>query len=70
MAVEGAPVVLYGGFLDGVADVRESNLARSLPAGEFRMIYVDHRGLGRSDKPHEPGAYAMRRRVGRCGGRA
>jgi pimeloyl-ACP methyl ester carboxylesterase len=60
---EGAPVVLHGGFLDGVADVRESNLARSLPATEFRMIFVDHRGLGRSDKPHEPGAYAMRRRV-------
>ncbi len=59
----GVPVVLHGGFLDGVADVRDSNLARSLPAGEFRMIYVDHRGLGHSDKPHEPGAYAIRRRV-------
>ena len=60
---QGVPVVLHGGFLDGVADVRESSLARSLPAAEFRMIYVDHRGLGDSDKPHDPGAYAMRLRV-------
>jgi pimeloyl-ACP methyl ester carboxylesterase len=22
-------------------------------------MYVDHRGLGRSDKPHDPDAYAM-----------
>lgn len=60
---QGAPVVLHGGFLDGVADVRDSSLSRSLPASELRMIYVDHRGLGRSDKPHEPEAYAMRLRV-------
>ena len=60
---QGVPVVLHGGFLDGIADVRESSLARSLPPAEFRMIYVDHRGLGHSDKPHEPGAYAMRLRV-------
>src|SRR5215207_7869917 len=39
---QGAPVVLHGGFLDSVVDVRESSLARALPAGEFRMIYVDH----------------------------
>jgi pimeloyl-ACP methyl ester carboxylesterase len=60
---DGAPVVLHGGFLDSVVDVRELNVARSLPAGEFRRVYVDHRGLGRSDKPHDPAAYAMPRRV-------
>jgi pimeloyl-ACP methyl ester carboxylesterase len=26
------------------------SLARALPVDEFRTIYVDHRGLGRSDK--------------------
>ena len=62
-AGQGVPVVVHGGFLDGVRDVRESSLARSLPADEFRLIYVDHRGLGRSDKPHDPEAYAMPRRV-------
>jgi pimeloyl-ACP methyl ester carboxylesterase len=60
---EGVPVVLHGGFLDSVEDVRESSLARALNPAEFRTVYVDHRGLGRSDKPHEPSAYAMQLRV-------
>lgn len=61
---DGVPVVVHGGFLDSVAEVRESSLARALPASEFRVIYVDHRGLGRSDKPHETAAYTMPLRVG------
>jgi pimeloyl-ACP methyl ester carboxylesterase len=60
---DGAPVVLHGGLLDSVVDVRESDIAQALPAGEFRLIYADHRGLGRSDKPHDPAAYAMPLRV-------
>jgi pimeloyl-ACP methyl ester carboxylesterase len=60
---DGAAVVLHGGFLDSVADVRESNIAQALPAGEFRLIYVDHRGLGLSDKPHDVECYAMPLRV-------
>lgn len=47
-----------------MADVRESDIARALPLGEFRLIYADHRGLGRSDQPHDPVAYAMPLRVG------
>jgi pimeloyl-ACP methyl ester carboxylesterase len=58
----GAPVVLHGGFLDSVATVRDLDLAHAL-RDEFRLIYVDHRGLGRSDKPHDPDAYAMPLRV-------
>ena len=60
---DGAAVVLHGGFLDAIDDLRESNLARALPGDEFRLVYVDHRGLGRSDKPHDPAAYAMPVRV-------
>jgi pimeloyl-ACP methyl ester carboxylesterase len=56
-------VVVHGGFLDSVDDVRASKVAQTLPADEFRLIYVDHRGLGRSDKPHEAQAYAMSFRV-------
>lgn len=59
----GAPVVIHGGFAEPVDLVRTSPLARALPADEFRAIYVDHRGHGRSDKPHEPAAYAMPLRV-------
>jgi pimeloyl-ACP methyl ester carboxylesterase len=61
---DGVPVVLHGGFLDSVADLRESDIAEALPRGEFRLVYVDHRGLGRSDKPHDAEAYAMPLRVG------
>ena len=62
----GAPVVLHGGIIDPVGLVRESNIAqalRKLSTEEFRLIYVDHRGVGLSDKPHEVEAYAMKLRV-------
>jgi pimeloyl-ACP methyl ester carboxylesterase len=60
---DGAAVVLHGGFLEAVDLVRASPIAQAMPAKEFRRIYVDHRGHGRSDKPHKPGAYAMPLRV-------
>ena len=63
---DGAPVVLHGGIIDSVGLVRESNIAqvlRKLSTEKFRLIYVDHRGVGRSDKPHEVEAYAMPLRV-------
>ena len=60
---DGAAVVLYGGLLDSVGLVRDSSIATALPADEFRLIYADHRGLGRSDKPHDPEGYAMPLRV-------
>ena len=62
---EGVPVVVHGGFLDPVALVRGSPIARALQVlpEEFRLIYVDHRGHGRSDKPHDAAAYGMPLRV-------
>ena len=59
---DGAPVVFHGGFLDPIDEVRESRIAMAMPDG-FRLIYVDHRGLGLSDKPHDPESYSMRLRV-------
>lgn len=62
----GETVVLHGGLLDSVDLVRDSNIARALrdlPEGEFRLVYADHRGVGRSDKPHEAKAYAVGLRV-------
>ena len=62
----GAPVVILGGFLDPIELVRRAPIARALATfpGEFRLIFVDHRGHGRSDKPHDAAAYAMPIRVG------
>ena len=62
---EGTPVVILGGFLDPIELVRRAPIARALQelTDEFRLIYVDHRGHGRSDKPHEAEAYAMPLRV-------
>lgn len=62
-ASAGTPVVLHDGFGDSVQDLREWRIAQALPASEFRPIYVDHRGHGRSDKPHDPEAYAIPLRV-------
>jgi pimeloyl-ACP methyl ester carboxylesterase len=61
----GAAVVLHGGLVDTVDLVRDANIAQALHElpGEFRLIYIDHRGVGRSDKPHEVAAYAMALRV-------
>jgi pimeloyl-ACP methyl ester carboxylesterase len=62
---EGTPVVILGGFLDPVDLVRGSPIAQALHemSSEFRLLFVDHRGHGRSDKPHQTQAYAMPLRV-------
>jgi pimeloyl-ACP methyl ester carboxylesterase len=62
---DGSPVVVLGGFLDPVELVRDAPIARALRdrSDEFRLVFVDHRGHGRSDKPHDPDAYAMALRV-------
>jgi pimeloyl-ACP methyl ester carboxylesterase len=61
----GAAVIVYGGILDSVDLVRGSDIAKALKAlpDEFRLVFADHRGLGRSEKPHDMEAYSMRLRV-------
>jgi pimeloyl-ACP methyl ester carboxylesterase len=61
----GSPVVVLGGFLDPIELVRAAPIARALQsfADEFRLVFIDHRGHGRSDTPHDPSAYAMPLRV-------
>jgi pimeloyl-ACP methyl ester carboxylesterase len=62
---KGDAALFYGGILDSVDLVRVSDLATGLKesADEFRLIFADHRGLGRSDKPHSIEAYAIQLRV-------
>jgi pimeloyl-ACP methyl ester carboxylesterase len=60
---DGAAVILHDGFADSVDDLREWLLADALASEGFRVIFADHRGHGRSGKPHDPAAYAMPLRV-------
>ncbi len=58
----GTPVLFYTGFADPLEVAKSSHLARAL-SGEFRLVFADHRGQGRSDKPRDAGAYALPTRV-------
>jgi pimeloyl-ACP methyl ester carboxylesterase len=53
----GDPVILLHGFaLSAEMNWFPTGLLASLPA-EFRLLALDQRGHGRSDKPHDPSAY-------------
>ena len=59
----GAPVIVYTGFLDPIEVAQASGLAQAL-RDEFRLVFADHRGHGRSGRPHDPEAYTLPTRVG------
>src|SRR5215470_13911739 len=56
--VEGAgpPLVLLHGFTDSLASWYEFGYVSAL-APDYKLILLDARGHGGSDKPHEPVAY-------------
>ncbi len=56
---DGPPLVYQYGFAWWIGYVRELGYADAL-ADEYRLILIDARGHGRSDKPHEPEAYGQR----------
>jgi pimeloyl-ACP methyl ester carboxylesterase len=58
----GEPVLVYPGFTDPLGYAKASPLAQALDE-EFRLIFADHRGQGRSDKPHDIASYALTSRV-------
>lgn len=59
---DGSPVLVYTGLGDPIEEAQGNPLVRVL-GDEHRMIFADHRGHGRSDKPHDVEAYALRTRV-------
>jgi pimeloyl-ACP methyl ester carboxylesterase len=59
---DAAPVLVYPGFADATAYSRSSPLAQGL-RDDFRLIFADHRGQGRSEKPHDVESYALTTRV-------
>lgn len=61
-AGEGPPVLVYTGLGDPLEDAQDNPLVRAL-AADHRILFADHRGQGRSDKPHDSGSYALTTRV-------
>jgi pimeloyl-ACP methyl ester carboxylesterase len=59
----GPPLLLHIGYIGGLEDWADSGYVAPL-ARRFRVLRLDPRGQGRSDKPHDPVAYAVRERVG------
>jgi len=56
---EGAPVVLLHGFgADSKTNWGRSGVAEALVAAGRRVVLLDARGHGQSDKPHDVAAYA------------
>lgn len=59
---EGPPIVLVHGFAASVAmNWRTTGWMKALTAAGRRVVALDCRGHGESDKPHDPGAYGGER---------
>ena len=59
----GAPLVLQHGFTRRLQRWAEYGYVAALRT-KYRLILIDARGHGDSDKPHDEASYAMERRVG------
>ena len=59
---EGPALVLQHGFTESVVDWYETGYVEALKP-DYRLILIDARGHGASDKPHDPDAYVLNRRV-------
>ena len=59
----GPPLVLHIGFIGGLEDWIEAGYVAAL-RDRYRLVLIDPRGQGGSDKPHDPAAYVARNRVG------
>jgi pimeloyl-ACP methyl ester carboxylesterase len=59
---DGPPLLLHHGFTDSIGGWREFGYVNAL-RGDYRLILIDARGHGASDRPHDPAAYEMARRA-------
>jgi pimeloyl-ACP methyl ester carboxylesterase len=59
---DGPPLVLQHGFTQSVEDWYNRGYVAGLKT-EYRLILVDSRGHGASDKPHDPESYALDKRA-------
>jgi len=56
---KGEPVLLIHGFAADIITNWELTGIRKALAREYRVIAIDNRGHGKSDKPHDPAKYGM-----------
>ncbi|MHB8644435.1 MAG: alpha/beta fold hydrolase [Thermomicrobiales bacterium] len=59
----GPPLILQHGFTSSLEGWRDNGYVAAL-ADAYELILLDARGHGKSDKPHDPAAYALDKRVG------
>ena len=59
---QGPALVLQHGFTESVVDWYEAGYVERLRP-DYRLVLIDARGHGASDKPHDPDAYFLNRRV-------
>jgi pimeloyl-ACP methyl ester carboxylesterase len=59
---KGPPLVLCHGFTENLEEWRIFGYVDALKKN-YRLILMDARGHGKSDKPHDPEAYKMKHRV-------
>lgn len=59
---DGEPMVMHHGYLADLESWRTRGWVKAL-GDRYRLILMDSRGHGRSDKPVDPEAYEMRTRV-------
>ena len=62
VAGRGPPLVLQHGFTQSIEDWIECGYVEAL-APFYRVVLIDARGHGASDKPYDPAAYALQNRV-------
>ncbi|MGF1470204.1 MAG: alpha/beta fold hydrolase [Rubrobacteraceae bacterium] len=58
---EGPPLVLVHGFSESLEGWREYGFTEPLKQ-DYRLVLIDARGHGKSDKPHDPTSYGLRQR--------
>ena len=59
---EGPPLVLQHGFTSSLQNWYAYGYVAALQQ-KYQLILIDARGHGQSDKPYDPAAYALQRRV-------
>ena len=60
---DGPELVLQHGFSESIVDWYETGYVDALKP-DYRLILIDARGHGASDKPHDPDAYVLNQSVG------